>query len=165
MDTTITSTRSISSSVTENGTPIVQAGEESNKDLFLKLLVAQMQNQDPFNPQDPTQYVTQLSQFTMMEETMDLNDNIELMLGINNGLLVNSAMSGATAIIGKEVGAYAPKTNEENTESGETTEGSTTIKGNVESVEIKDGVVYMNIRNKENDELVSIEYAALIKVN
>ena len=32
-------------------------------DLFLKLLVAQMKNQDPFNSQDPTQYITQLAQF------------------------------------------------------------------------------------------------------
>ena len=48
---------------TENGTTIIEPGKETDKDLFLKLLVAQMKNQDPFNAQDPTQYVTQLAQF------------------------------------------------------------------------------------------------------
>ena len=43
---------------TENGTPIVEAGKETDKDIFLKMLVGQMANQDPFNPQDPTQYIS-----------------------------------------------------------------------------------------------------------
>lgn len=156
-----------SSSVTENGTAIIMPGEESNKDLFLKMLVAQMQNQDPFNPQDPTQYVTQLSQFTMLEQSMTLNDNMEYLMGMTNGLLVNSAMSGASNLIGKEVEVYAPVKSEDGESiNGENTEDNQkTITGLVEGIQIKDGVVYMNIRDKETEELVSVEYAALIKVN
>lgn len=156
-----------SGSVTENGTAIIMPGEETNKDLFLKMLVAQMQNQDPFNPQDPTQYVTQLSQFTMLEQSMVLNNNMEYLIGMTNGLLVNSAMSGASNLIGKEVEVYAPVKSEgsESTGAENNQDNPKTIIGVVEGIHIKDGVVYMNIRDEKTEELVPVEYAALIKVN
>lgn len=153
--------QSRSANKTENGTPIVEAGKETDKDLFLKMLVAQMQNQDPFNPQDPTQYVTQLAQFTMLDQTMALNENMEYLISMNNGLLVNSAMSGATSLIGKNIEAYGP------IEDGKEYEEDNIPKmtGKVESVHIKDGVVYMNVRDDSTGELVDIEYGALIKVS
>lgn len=145
------------SSVTDNGTKIIAQGDNDDKDLFLKLLVAQMTNQDPFNTQDPTQYVTQLAQFNMLEQTMALNNNMEYLIGMTNGLLVNSAMSSASELIGKNVEVYAP------IEDGYDT--TKTMSGVVESVHIKDGTVYMDIRDSDSGELVPVEYGALIKVN
>lgn len=144
------------STVTEKGTKVVDSGDNTDKDLFLKLLVAQMTNQDPFNTQDPTQYVTQLAQFNMLEQTMALNDSMEYLIGMTNGLLVNSAMGSASALIGKDVEVYVPKE-----EGYDTTK---TMSGKVESVHIKDGVVYMNVRDFESGELVEVEYGALTKV-
>lgn len=146
---------------TENGTPIIEPGKENDKELFLKLLVAQMQNQDPFNPQDPTQYVTQLAQFNSLDQMMSMNDNLEYLLGMTNGLLVNSAMGAASALIGKNVEVYAPV--EEGMENSE--EKPKKLTGKVEGVHIKDGVVYMNVRNDETGELVEVEYGALLKVS
>lgn len=171
--TTSASTRSTTTaSKTENGTPIVMPGQEATKDLFLKMLVAQMQNQDPFNPQDPTQYITQLAQFTTMEQIMTMNSNLEYLGSLTNGLLVNSAMSGATTLIGKNVEVVRPEETEtdstqesEQVDSEQTeTESSDILKGTVESVEISGGVVYMNVKD-ENGKVYSVEYAALIKVN
>ncbi|MDB8790846.1 flagellar hook capping FlgD N-terminal domain-containing protein [Romboutsia sp. 1001216sp1] len=147
---------------TENNTPIIMPGEENNKELFLKMLVAQMQNQDPFNPQDPTQYVTQLSQFTMLEQTMTLNHNMEQMMGMTSGLLTNSALNSATSLIGKEVEMNATKLDES---SNNTKSENKTIKGMVEGVHIKDGTVYMDVKDKDTGEVASIEYAALMKIN
>jgi len=144
------------STVTEKGTKIVDSGDNTDKDLFLKLLVAQMTNQDPFNTQDPTQYVTQLAQFNMLEQTMALNDSMEYLIGMTNGLLVNSAMGSASALIGKDVEVYPP------TEEGYDT--TKTMSGTVESAHIKDGVVYMNVRDFESGELVEVEYGALTKI-
>ncbi len=153
--------RSRSVNKTENGTPIIEPGKETDKELFLKMLVAQMQNQDPFSPQDPTQYVTQLAQFTMLEQSMDLNDNMEYLIGMTNGLLVNSAMGAASSLIGKNVEVYAPiKDDVENIE-----EEPKTITGKVEDVHIKDGIVYINVRDDKTQEIVSVEYAALLKVS
>ena len=97
------SLRSRTVNKTENGTTIVSGNDNSDKDLFLKLLVAQMKNQDPFNSQDPTQYITQLAQFNMLEQSMALNENIEYLIGMTNGILANSAEGSATNLIGKEV--------------------------------------------------------------
>lgn len=146
-----------SSTVTENGTKVVTSNSNTNQDLFLKLLVAQMTNQDPFNTQDPTQYVTQLAQFNMLEQTTNLNDNMEYLINITNGLLVNSAMGSASSLIGKNVETYMP------TDDGYDT--TSTMSGEVESAHIKDGVVYIDVRNSETGNLVSAEYGSIIKVN
>jgi flagellar basal-body rod modification protein FlgD len=50
-----------------------QAPTDANKDMFTKLLVAQIQNQDPLSPQDPTQYVNQLSQLSQTEALQNLS--------------------------------------------------------------------------------------------
>ena len=47
------------------------------KDAFLQLLVTQMKYQDPMNPADSTQYMSQLAQFTSLEEMENLNTNFD----------------------------------------------------------------------------------------
>lgn len=141
---------------TENGTPIVQPGKETNKDIFLQMLVGQMTNQDPFNPQDPTQYITQLAQFTTLEQMMEMNEGIEYLAGINNGVLINSALSTSSALIGKEVELCVP--DEEN--KGETKSYSGTLK----SVSIKDGTVYLEVELSDTGEIKEFPYSSLVKV-
>ena len=43
------------------------------KDAFLQLLVCQMQNQDPMNPNSDTEYVAQLAQFSQLEQLQNLS--------------------------------------------------------------------------------------------
>jgi flagellar basal-body rod modification protein FlgD len=50
-----------------------QASTDTNRDMFTKLLVAQIQNQDPLAPQDPTEYVNQLSQLSQTEALQNLS--------------------------------------------------------------------------------------------
>ncbi len=49
----------------------------SQKDTFLKLLVAQLQNQDPLNPADGIQFVTQLAQFSQLEQLAEIRSVLE----------------------------------------------------------------------------------------
>jgi len=49
------------------------------KDMFLQLLVAQLQNQDPLNPADGTQFLTQLAQFQQLEQSMNTGQDITAM--------------------------------------------------------------------------------------
>jgi len=44
---------------------------------FLQLLVAQLQNQDPLNPMDGTQFVTQLAQFSELEQMIGVNQGVQ----------------------------------------------------------------------------------------
>lgn len=73
------------------------------KDDFLKLMIAQLKNQDPLNPMDGTEYASQLAQFSSLEQLTNLNSylkqsidaNYMLTQSINNTMLAN--------LIGKEV--------------------------------------------------------------
>jgi len=47
------------------------------EEMFLQLLVAQMQNQDPLNPTDSTQFVSQLAQFSELEQVIGIRQDIE----------------------------------------------------------------------------------------
>lgn len=56
-------------------TPKKDSALES-KDSFLQLLVAQIKNQDPLNPADGVQFLTQLAQFSQLEQTMGIREEI-----------------------------------------------------------------------------------------
>jgi flagellar basal-body rod modification protein FlgD len=45
------------------------------KDDFLKLLIGQMQNQDPLNPSDPTQQMGEMTQFSILEQITNLSQS------------------------------------------------------------------------------------------
>jgi flagellar basal-body rod modification protein FlgD len=55
------------------------------EEMFLQLLVAQIQNQDPTNPSDSTQFVSQLAQFSELEQVMAIRGDIEQAMGITQG--------------------------------------------------------------------------------
>lgn len=48
----------------------------ATKDTFLQLLVAQMRNQDPLQPTDGVQFLTQLAQFSSLEKSIELKDEV-----------------------------------------------------------------------------------------
>jgi flagellar basal-body rod modification protein FlgD len=57
-----------SSVATTTATTTVTRDDQMDKDTFLKLLVAQMRYQDPSNPTDPTQFMSQTAAFTQVEK-------------------------------------------------------------------------------------------------
>ena len=57
--------------------PISQDDALASKDTFLQLLVAQIRNQDPTQPSDGIQFVSQLAQFSGLEQTMELRKDVE----------------------------------------------------------------------------------------
>ena len=48
-----------------------------SEEVFLQLLVSQIQNQDPLNPTDSTQFVSQLAQFSELEQVIGIRSDIE----------------------------------------------------------------------------------------
>ena len=56
-----------------------EAKHELKKDDFLKLFVAQLQHQDPLNPDDGAEMATKLAQFNSLEQMMSVNTNLEKM--------------------------------------------------------------------------------------
>lgn len=68
---------------TERGTQIISPGSDMDKNAFLRILAAELSNQDPMNSKDSTQYVTQMAQFASMEQMTNLNSTM-------SGFAVNS---------------------------------------------------------------------------
>jgi len=56
-------------------TPTVAPGAV-DKNMFMKLLVAQLRNQDPMKPTDGMQFVAELAQFQQLEQTMNAGEDI-----------------------------------------------------------------------------------------
>lgn len=75
------------------------ASKTMGKDAFLKLLITQLQHQDPLNPADSTEFTAQLAQFSSLEQLSNVNENLaELKLyqaSINN--------AQAVSFIGKDI--------------------------------------------------------------
>jgi len=61
-----------SGSTTASATPPTPPGATLGKDDFLKLFVTQLQNQDPMNPQDNSQFMAQMAQFSTLEQITNL---------------------------------------------------------------------------------------------
>ncbi|MDW8799657.1 flagellar hook capping FlgD N-terminal domain-containing protein [Clostridium sp. A1-XYC3] len=79
----------INSTKTSRGTRIVKPGQDMDKNAFLKILSAELSNQDPTNAKDGTEYVAQMAQFAGLEQMANLNGSMKL--------------SGANSLIGKGV--------------------------------------------------------------
>lgn len=62
-----------SGDVTARGTKIWRKGNELDKNSFLRILTAELSNQDPDNAKDSTQYVAQMAQFASLEQMTNLN--------------------------------------------------------------------------------------------
>ena len=82
--------------------------EESSlgKDDFFKLMIAQMQNQDPLNPVDNEQFLAQLAQFSSLEQMQNLNQNF-------SSLADSSRLGNTIGLIGKEVLYFNQETAED----------------------------------------------------
>jgi flagellar basal-body rod modification protein FlgD len=84
---TTSSTSSSTTSSSSTATPTLGYND------FLQLLLAQMQNQDPLNPTDSTQYVSQLASFSNVEQGINMNSKLDQ-------LLVDTNLTQASAIVG-----------------------------------------------------------------
>lgn len=104
--TTGTQTPSTSNTGTTTGSTTATSstdGKAPNADYntFIKLLIAQMKNQDPTKPMDSTEFVSQLASFSAVEQQTQTNTKLDSMAQSLKNIMVDGPISRAEGYVGK----------------------------------------------------------------
>lgn len=105
------------------------ANKTLDKDAFLKLLVTQLRYQDPMSPMEDKEFISQLAQFSSLEQMQGVNSGL-------SGLSTSSVATQAFALIGRTID-YADTSSE------------TPITGKVDKVTFEDGSPVLNIGTRK----------------
>lgn len=83
------------------GPKISTTGDNSTlgKDAFLNILITQLQNQDPTKPMDDKEFISQMAQFSSLEQMQNMTTSMQNLLVSQN----ETQLMGYTSFIGKEV--------------------------------------------------------------
>ena len=119
------------SNVNADGTVNASATQSVTQNQFLQLLISEMKNQDPTQPTDETQTLSQLAQFSSLEQMTNLNQTMTQ----GNAY---SQISQSAALIGKTV-----------TTSGNSTTAG--VSGVVSAVTINSGKTYLTVGGQSVD--------------
>ncbi|WP_096084592.1 flagellar hook assembly protein FlgD [Agaribacterium haliotis] len=82
------------------------ASQELGQSAFLELMITQMENQSPLDPQDNTQFIAQLAQFSSVESLDKLNKNFD---SFSDNFIANQALQ-ASSLVGRSVTVPAEQT-------------------------------------------------------
>lgn len=108
-----------------------------DKDAFLKIMIAQLQYQDPTNPSDSNQFIQQMATFTTLEQITNLNTNMEKLYTLQQ-------FSSASALIGRKVTVY---------------NGQEFLTGTVDKVSMSESNAYLWVGGKSYilEQVISVE--------
>lgn len=120
----------------------VSTGSQSANDIrtdYMRLLVTQLQNQDPLEPMDNNQMASQLAQLSELEQLENMNSAFRSVLATQQRLQ-------ATALIGKQVSFFP-------------TGSETLVTGRVEEVKLTDLGVQLRVQDQmvDLDQIESIQ--------
>jgi flagellar basal-body rod modification protein FlgD len=109
---------------------------------FLRILVAQLNNQDPLKPMDNQEFVTQMAQFTSLQQTQILNDNMEK-------LLTTQGSMQSVGLLGKNVDV--------------TTDGGN-VSGQVTALQFVNGEPRLTVTQSNGTPLTGVSLSSLLLV-
>jgi flagellar basal-body rod modification protein FlgD len=110
-DTTSDYLKSLQSTTSGKAGDSATGASALGKDSFLQLLVTQMQNQNPLDPQDNSEFVAQLAQFSSLETMQNLSTSVDAI----GGMYQSSQALQASSLVGRSVIAEAGSTNVDTT--------------------------------------------------
>lgn len=118
---------------------------QAMQDRFLKLLVAQINNQDPLNPMDNAQMTTQMAQINTVSGIQQLNETLKGMAGqmVSSQAMQGTALIGRDALVDGDTLAF----------DGSTGKGAFTLDGSATSVKV-------DIIGKNGETLETIDLGA-----
>ncbi|GAB6931497.1 hypothetical protein JCM10914A_54800 [Paenibacillus sp. JCM 10914] len=119
-----------------------EKSQELGKDQFLSILITQLRHQDPLQPMQDREFISQMAQFTSLEQLMNINTQLTAM---------SQSLGAASSLIGKQISwLYKPDNGSENTQMKT---------GIVDSIIVRDGVHYAKVGESEVslDQVLKIE--------
>ena len=119
------------------------------KDAFLQLLVTQMQYQDPLDPQDNSEYLSQLAQFSALEQMSNVSSSLEKVNTLIENIDTSVLVGQLSGMIGKEV--QWTMTSATADENGNVNYVTRTLAGDVTGVSISDGAPSIVAKVKGDD--------------
>lgn len=85
-----TNLANITTTNTNSTTAVTTATNDTlGKDAFLKLLIAELSNQDPLNPMEDREFISQMATFSELEQMQNMNKTLETMVDANKFSAVN----------------------------------------------------------------------------
>ena len=116
--------------------------KDNDSNMFLTLMLQQLQNQDPTQPTDNTEWLAQLAQYSSLEQMTQMNqgltDCMSYLSAMYNDMSLNSEITQTLSLIGKEVTLKDP----------EDESGKKTITGKVSEASFEDGTGKVKVGDK-----------------
>lgn len=104
--------------------PVKDRMQDLNVEQFLKLMIAELQNQDPMNPMDNAQMIQQISEIRSIASSDKLTNTLE-------AVQLGQALASASSLIGRQITGVSEKNSE--------------VNGKVERVSVVDGVPKLHV--------------------
>ncbi len=121
--------------MTQSNTTERKTSSTNDSSMFLNLMLQQLKNQDPTQPTDNTEWLSQLAQYSSLEQMTQMNTGLtncmNYISAMYNDMAMNAEITQTLSMIGKEVTISIPDKND----SSKTTE----ISGIVTEANFKDG--------------------------
>jgi flagellar basal-body rod modification protein FlgD len=89
-----------------------QPGQKNDENVFLTLLVTQLQNQDPLSPMENAEFIQQVATFSSLEESQNLNAKLADLITIQEVVAGQNAFTQSASLVGKTVEYAHPDTGE-----------------------------------------------------
>ena len=119
-------------------------GMQNDSNMFLTLMLKQLENQDPTEPTDNTQWLSQLAQYSSLEQMSQMNSGLENCAKYINAMYedmnLNSEISQTLSMIGKDVTLKIPDENDSTK--------TETLEGKVTEASFEDGTGKIKIGDK-----------------
>ena len=91
-----------------NQTPIVTTGPKTlGQEDFLKLIAVQMKSQDPLNPMKDTEFISQMANFTSLEQMKNLTSSFQAFVSQQRAIDAQSYLGKTVTLLAGESGAVS----------------------------------------------------------
>lgn len=131
-----------------------KVNNDLDKNAFLKLLITQLENQDPMDPQDNSEFVAEMAQFSSLEQMTNMNESLTKINTLVSNMDTSVLVGQLSGMIGK--GVEWTKTTESADEEGKPVVTSENLSGVITGVTMADGVTKIIVQSGSQQHTVDI---------